>query len=204
MKYKFLAMFCVLGVVSAGANAGLLGYHHGDGGCGGGWHEDDPVCTETWSDSWDGSPVKLSSRGTSAWEYTFDITDDGFVVGEDTVYDYGLTFGFKDDSYFDYFEYVKIFQAGETTSYWEVDSGHKSFDGILEGVSELNDSGQLLVKLFVTQGDFFLTDAELLACGVDDIVPPSTSVPEPTTLALLGLGLIGIGLVRRRQASYEA
>ena len=31
-------------------------------------------------------------------------------------------------------------------------------------------------------------------------VPPSTSVPEPVTLGLLGMGLAGIGMVRRRRA----
>jgi hypothetical protein len=33
-----------------------------------------------------------------------------------------------------------------------------------------------------------------------DIVPPPAGVPEPGTLGLLGLGLLGIGFARRKRA----
>ena len=196
MKFRSLSLFVFLGVFSAGANATFMGGHHG--GCGGGWQDDDPVCTDEWTDSWEGSDVLLSSSGTQYWEYTFDITDDGFVVGEDTVYDYELTFGFRDDAW-DGREYVKVYQAGEKTSYWEVDTGTDSADGIIEGISQLNDSGELFVKLKVKYGDFFLTDADLYACGLDYTPPPTTDVPEPATVALFGLGLLGMGIARKRQ-----
>jgi hypothetical protein len=70
----------------------------------------------------------------------------------------------------------------------EVDAGPYSF--IVQSAF-LQTDGKLKVSLRAKSGDFWFRKSELTV--------NAEAIPEPTTFAMLGLGLLGLGLVSRRK-----
>lgn len=207
---------------SFSAQAGLSHGGHG-GGCGDGGGSSDPVCTAEWQAQWAGSPVLLSKDGaTKSKELTFDITLDGFVVGEDVVNDYEISLALADDQvlvrekewswvkfkwvYQDVYkddsgdEKAQLSGSGYNQS-WEVNLNDYGFDATLQGIASLNANGSLAVTLTATKGDFWLNGATLAACGIDnqpeEPEEPPVEVPEPATFGLAALGLLALRASRR-------
>ncbi|MBV1869707.1 MAG: PEP-CTERM sorting domain-containing protein, partial [Gammaproteobacteria bacterium] len=137
--------------------------------------------------------------------YTHDISDDGYSNGSYSITDAMLYLTFHDDAKTGPFggsgddplaelaevDLLGILNGGTLGQEVEVDNSTYSY--YVEGLAlfDLKYDGDLHVAVRAEAGDFYLQGSHLQVQGV--------AVAEPASLALLGLGLVGVAATRKRQ-----
>lgn len=153
----------------------------------------------TWDETINFDPAPQITLATP-FSFTHDLTTDGFNYNTDYVTNYKLTLKLHNDK--NMIDYVTIDQPGlfgDTSTLllnWTVASINTGTS--FEGLWSLNQNGTLALTVRSIFGSFFLDSSTLVAEGKQG---PTASVPEPASIALLAVGLIGIAVMRRAARS---
>lgn len=131
----------------------------------------------------------------STWQsysYTHDINDDGFTLGSAVSGSLSIDIRDDQDQWWETLEWSLIvvddFDFDTDGFTFNANDFHNGLE--LEALASLNANGMLDVTVTSLWGDFYLGDSVLSVI---------TEVPEPGTIALVGAGLFGLFIARRRK-----
>ncbi|WP_157995201.1 PEP-CTERM sorting domain-containing protein [Peristeroidobacter soli] len=133
-----------------------------------------------------------------SYTYTHNLNDNGFRPLTDLITSFNLSINLADDQRNDGYELAFVDIPGFTGDSFVSSFGLSGpeYSGFsIVGLLQLNALGTLTVTISSIIGDFNLVSSTITAQGLSNV----TNVPEPGALGLLGVGLVGIALSKRRR-----
>jgi len=135
--------------------------------------------------------------------YTHDFTQEGFVIGKTTYLDALLSVRLTDGAASEG-GIIKIGSQSKTFSAVENGSNDKpapagSYYTIAlnaAALADLNADGKVSFTIKGTSGDFYFAGSTMTVNAAN-----AADVPEPMSLGLLAIGMLGLGAARRRRAA---
>lgn len=134
----------------------------------------------------------VQNQYLSTWQsysYTHDINDDGFVLGSAISGNLNIEIRDDNDRWWE-FSLVTVEDFDFDTGSFRFYANDFNNELELEALAALNADGLLDVTVTSLLGDFYVGNSVLSVI---------TEVPEPGTIALVGAGLFGLFVARRRK-----